>query len=758
MTYHLAAFIVDRSKIFLIGSLLFTCIAAYGLRYLSFKNDYRMFFSNDNKELQAFEVLQKKYTKSDNVLFVVSTEEANVFTKKIIEFLYTFTERSWKLPFVKRVDSITNYQYSFADENGLVVNNLVRDPVELNDKSLEAMRNIVLSEPLLVNRLVSANGKVTGINVTFQLPEFETGREVPAVAEASRKLRDDMLSLYPDINVRITGGVMMNNAFPEASERDMKTLIPLMLLLIVISVGFFLRMMKAALCVLLILLCSMSAALGIAGWFGIALSPTSVTAPNIILILVVAFSIHILTSWISAYTVHKDMRYALIESIESNCVPIFISALTTSLGFLSMNSSDAPPFRDLGNITAIGLFVSFILCFTLLPSLLSFVKIPVTRKTILTSPFLQKISECAIQYRTIFFWSMSCSVVLLLSFVPKNNLNDEFIKYFGEEMEFRRATDYASEHLTGIYYIDYSLKAEKGSSVATAHFLKKIDDFAAWYRSQPEVLHVYSIADIVKRLNKNMNNDNNETYKIPDQNELIAQYLLLYEMSLPSGLDLKDRISLDRTEVRLTVTLKNISSQTMINLEKRAQAWLSLNAVPVMTGTGTGPSLMFANIGQRNIKSMISGELTALFIIFLSMVVTFRSIKMGLISMIPNIVPAGMAFGLWGIFVGQVGLAMTVVAAMTLGIIVDDTIHFIWKFVYAKKKFQKSSLEAVRYSFSKVGASLWIITFVFIAGFSVLGFSAFEINASMGYLTALVIALACLSELFFLPAILIRFG
>lgn len=749
LTYYIR-FITSHYRLVLILSVTLCLLIGSGVKQLGFKNDYRMFFSPDNPQLLAFDELQRRYTKSDNILFTVEAVDGEIFTTPVITAIKELTKRSWSLPFVSRVDSLTNFQKTRASGDELTIEDLVNK--DLSAQTLESLKTVALAEPLIAGRLISPRGDVAGVNLTLQLPESDGGREVPKAAEAARILARDLLSEHPEIKIHITGGVMMNNAFPEASEADMKTLVPLMLCFIVAIIGIFLRSLWASISVFTVLSLSIFATLGAAGWVGIKLSPTSITAPTIILILVVAFTVHLIVTFLLSIDKGLTPEEAILASITTNLAPISISAATTTVGFLSMNSSDAPPFRDLGNLTAIGLILSYLLAFSLLPALLLLkrphVHLSHTDRHVAR---FRRLSEFVIAKRVPLFTYGLISVITLSACIPLNELNDEFVKYFGKRMDFRQATDFTTERLTGIYYIDYSLRSK--NSIASAEYLSELSSFADWYREQPEVMHVFSISDIIKTIHKTMNGEDAHLYQIPGSDELIAQYLLVYEMSLPYGLDLRDRITQDRSATRMTVTLRSISSREVLALEERAQRWLTQNSHILVPSQGTGPTVMFAHIGQRNILSMITGELTALGIIFSAMVLAFRSLRLGILAMIPNIVPPAMAFGLWGLLVGQVGLAVSVVAAMTLGIIVDDTIHFVWEYQRARRTMDRE--DSIRYAFSKVGTSLWIITTVFVGGFSCLSLSAFSVNASMGILTATVIVLAGFAELFLLPTLLL---
>ena len=752
-----AHWIVRHRVLVVVGVLAVVLLAASGGRFLTFKNDYRMFFSADNPQLVAFEHLQATYTKQDNILFVLAPKGGSVFTPEVLSAVEDLTRGAWQIPHARRVDSVTNFQHTAAEGDNLVVGDLVRSAADLNPEAVERIKSIALREPLLVDRLVSPDGSVAGVNVTIQLPGVNEAKEVPEVAAAARDLAARVRTEHPELDVRVTGLVAMNAAFSESSERDMVTLVPIMLLLIVVTMGVLLRAIWGTLAVLLIILLSIAGAIGLAGWLGIAVSPTSAAAPNIILTLAIVYCVHILANFFETLRVGgKDKREAIVETLRVNMQPVFLAALTTAIGFLSMNASDAPPFRDLGNIIAMGTGITFLLAITFLPAFLAILPVQTDQRPSPTTRSVTKVAEFVIRHRTPLFWGMLGLAAVLTAAIPRNELNDQYVKYFDPSIDFRTATDFATDNLTGIYYIDYSLGTGAPGGVNDPEYLAMVEEFANWYRRQPNVLHVNSITDIIKKLNQNMHGNDPAYYRIPDRRELTSQYLLLYEMSLPYGLDLNDRIDVDKSAARLTVTLNSISSQDVLALEERAQAWLADHARPSMRADGASPTIMFAHIGQRNIESMLTGVAVALVLISLILVFALRSIKFGLLSLVPNIIPIAMGFGLWGLVVGQVGLASSVVAAMTLGIVVDDTVHFLSKYLRARREQGLSPEDAVRYAFSRVGTAIWVSSVVLMVGFSVLALSGFEINSAIGLLTVIIVGCALFADVLFLPALLIR--
>ena len=754
MGRSLAEWLVRWRWLLVVLAIAFVACAASGLRYYGFSNDYRIFFSEENPQLLAFENLQNTYTKSDNVLFVIAPADAEVFTPRLLEAVSWLTEQAWQIPYSIRVDSLSNFQHTYAEGDDLIVEDLVMDATQLNPAALAKIRDVAINEPLLVNRIVSPPGQVTGVNVIIQLPGLAPAEEVPEVVEFSRGLAGQLTELYPDLKVHLTGVVLLNNAFTEQSIKDLLTLVPIMFGIITLILAVLLRSLWGTLATLLVISLSIVTAIGLAFWLGITLTPPTIASPTMIMTLAVANCVHLLVTFLQRLRHAESKPAAIRESLRVNLQPVFITSLTTAIGFLSMNFSDAPPFRDLGNIVAIGVMASFFYCIALLPALMLAVPVRVKAVSNHSMTAFDKLADFVITRRKPVLWGMSLLVIGLVVFVPQNELNDEFVKYFDERVEFRVDTDFTTENLTGIYNIAYSLEAGASGAISEPAFLNKLDAFANWYRQQPEVLHVNSLSDTMKRLNKNLHGDDPEWYRLPDQRELAAQYLLLYEMSLPYGLDLNNQINIDKSATKLDVTLKNLSSNNTIALEERAQQWLRNNAPASMQVHGASPVIMFSHIGARNIRSMLTGTTLALVLISFILIFALRSLRIGLISVIPNLVPAGMAFGLWGLLVGEIGLALSVVTGMTLGIVVDDTVHFLSKYLRARREEGLSAAAAVRYAFHTVGKALWTTSVVLIAGFLVLTRSPFELNSAMGLVSALTIAMALFADFLLLPTLL----
>ncbi|GGO83341.1 RND transporter [Marinobacterium nitratireducens] len=736
-------------------ALLLCAAAAAGIPRLSFESDLRIYFSPENPQILSLDRMEETYSKVDNVLFVLAPKNG-VFNNRVLSLVQQLTADAWQIPFSSRVDSITNFKHSYADGDDIVVEDLVPDAKSLTPEQLDAVRRVALEDPLLRHRAIDPDGRFTGINVTINIPKGKELTSVPLVVERVRALAADIRVRYPDIELYLSGVVMMDNAFAEASERDMQTLVPAMLVLALTLMGLIMGSLAVALAALLVLTLSIVSAMGLAGWLGILLNPVSINAPNIILIIAICDCVHLLAGYLLGLRNGEDQKTAMLNSLQGNVKPILITSVSTGIGFLCLNSSEAPPFRDLGNITALGVLAALFFTLTILPALMILLRAKVTATgSNRIQGCLDRLALSITRHPARFALGSLALAVGLGAGIAKISLNDEFVKYFDDSTEFRQHTDFITDNLTGIYYIDYAIASDTDGSVNDPDYLRTLDAFTGWLRLQDEVLHVNSITDIYKRLNRNMHGDDLAFYRLPESRELAAQYLLMYEMSLPYGLDLRDRINTGKNASRVTATLRNLSSAEVLAFDARVQAWLQAHDTDIRFSEGTGLTLMFAQIGMRNIASMLTGTAIALVVISLLLVLIFRSLKYGLLSLAPNLLPALAAFGIWGLLVGQVGMALSVVAALTLGIVVDDTVHIISRYLHARRALGYDARAAVRYTFARVGSALVITSIALSGGFAVLGFSSFEINAGMGLLTALAIALALLLDLTLLPALLV---
>ena len=752
MSVHRYAEVLQRHRwpVAACATLLMLAMTA-GARYIGVTNDYRSLFDEDNPQLAALDALEATYGASNAALIAIAPATGSVFTREALGAIEELTEAAWSVPWSTRVDSLTNYSHSEAFEDDLQVEPLVEDARSLDDADLARTEEIALGASDIAGRLVSDDGRVGGLAINFALPENPDA----AVAEITDRLHaliDEARAKHPGLDYYLTGDVVLNRTFAETTQNEMETLAPVVFLVIVAAAALLLRSLFGTLALVAVLVFVVNTTMGFAGWIGTVFNPVNAGVPIIVMTIALAHSIHIVTGTLGALRRGMGKDEAIAESLRGNLWPVFLTTITTAIGFLSLNASDSPPFHVLGNLVAFGVLCAFVYSLTLLPALLSILPLRTPSARAEEGDLFDRLGAFVVARRTLLLGSVGILALVMITGIPRIELTDNWTHYFDERYEFRRHTDFVIENLTGMESLEYSLHAGREGGITDPEYLRSVDAFAQWFREQPEVTHVQAFPDIMKRLNKNMHGDDPAFHRLPGDPELAAQYLLLYELSLPFGSDLNNRIDVAKSATRMSVVLRSLTSKAQRELDARAQGWLAANA-PGLAGEASGVSIVFAHLSQRNIESMLRGTIVAMALISLILVGVFRSVRLGLVSLVPNFLPLMMSFGLWGYLVGRVGLAASVVTAMAFGIIVDDTIHFLSRYLAARRKGLPAP-EAVRSAFRRVGRALWTTTAVLALGFLVFSSSGFEVSWALGILVSITLFVALLADFLLLPPLL----
>ena len=743
--------VLHRRWAVLVATTLLMLAVTGGARFIGITNDYRSLFDEDNPQLAALDTLEETYASSNTALVAVAPRKGSVFTRETLAAIEELTEAAWRVPWATRVDSLTNFSHSEADGDDLVVEPLVEDAPSLEDDDLGRIEGIALGSIELAGRLVSHDGSVAGLAINFALPE-DTDAALAEISGHLRGLLDEARASHPDLAYHLTGDVILHRTFADVTQGEMETLAPIVFLIIVVASALLLRSVLGTLALVITLVFVVNTTMGFAGWIGTVFNPVNSGVPIIVMTVAVAHSVHIVAAVLAGMRRGLDRHDAVAGSLRDNAWPVFLTTATTVIGFLSLNASDSPPFRVLGNLVAFGVVCAFVYSMTVLPALLSLLPVRAPRGRPERADFFDRFGAFVVGRRNFLLWFVALLSIALVLGIPRIELTDNWTRYFDERYEFRRDTDFVIDRLTGMETIEYSLRAGREGGITDPDYLRAVDTFAEWYREQPEVAHVQAFPDIMRRLNRNMHGDDPAFFRLPDDPALAAQYLLLYELSLPFGSDLNHRIDIAKSATRLTAVTRSLSARQQRELDARAQAWLAANA-PRLATEGSGVSIAFAHLSQRNIASMLRGTIIAMGLISLILIGVFRSVRLGLASLVPNFIPAAMSFGLWGYLVGRVGLAGSVMTAIAFGIIVDDTIHFLSKYLRGRRD-GLSAPEAVRSTFRTVGRALWTTTAVLALGFLVFASSGFEVSWALGLMVATTIVFALLADFLLLPPLL----
>ncbi len=768
---RLASLIVAMRWVWPVVTLALLAVAFIGLTKISFDPSARQFFSEENPDRVALDAFEAEFSKDDNVMIVLVPKDGDVFTPEMLALQGRITECAWQLPYVRRVNSLTNFQNTSAEGDDMLVRDLVPDlpygaqqpgaacdlasvdASAVSPETAAAAREIATSRVELVNSMTSATGHVAQVQVLFKLPQVDKAVEVPTVVREAFVLRDAIEAAYPNVDVKLSGSTVINNQFAVSGAEDGSTLTPAMFIAILLIVGLMLRSVVGVAMTLIVIVVSALCGMASLGWTGTALNSVTILAPLMISILAVASAVHVLASVRQTMAETADRKEWARRALSEHMAAISVACITTAIGFFSLNFSISPPFRELGNVVGFGVLVSWFLNLTLLPAMITFLPMKQRQDTSSARKWMVALGEfVVVNHKAVL--PVSLFVVAGLGFgVTKLVAEDDFIRYFDERYEFRTDTDFIEENLTGLNLLEWPVDSGEDQGINNPDYLATVAAFADWLRAQPEVTYVRSVTDTIKRLNMNMHGDDPAYLRLPETREEASQYLFLYELSLNYGMDLTDQINVTRSALRINAAMPFVTTEQMRGITARADAWFAANA-PELQTTPTGLSYVFSLISHRDVRAMLSGTVVALVLISGVILLVLWDWHIGLISLVPNLVPALMGFGLWGYSVGYVTLAIAVVIAATLGIVVDDTVHFLMKYKTARRK-GLSPEDSVRYVFDRVGMALLVTTLALVAGFFVLSFSGFAVNGDLAKLTLITIAFALIADFFLLPALLI---
>lgn len=734
--------------------LLLFAVACSGALRLEFSYDYRSFFDTANPELQAFDAIEQQFSATDSVNFVLHMPDGDVFSREAMQTLDWLTERVLAIPYASRSQSPANYQYSYAFEEDLIVEPLFapgKGSDFADDNARSTIRTRALDEDGLIGRLISTDLKTAQVIATIRLP-LDEGNVLPAVAAEVKAIQEELSARAPQIRVATTGVVMLSQTFFEITLRDMLVLFPLVTITVICLLTWFFRSWKAAALCMFIITASIAMAMGLAGWVGIKLTPATGPAPIIILTIALVDSVHWLSTYFKKRAEGQDELSSARYSTAHNLRAILLTSVTTAIGFLSLNFSDTPPFRELGSISAVGTLIALLLSVTLLPALTQFSRADAaphasTRRTALLRSFAG-LSE---RLRWAIVGLAAVTALLSAYQVRDLEIRDNFVEWVGTGHPFRADAQFIQSTLPSLFTQQYALEAKSTNGVTTPEYLRDLERFAGFIKTQPGVSHVLSFDSIMRRLNKNLHDDDTAFDRLPDEADEGAQYLLLYEMSLPFGEDLTTLLTIDRSATRVVVTLKPQSSAQMQALRGDILSWAEGNLQQSKASAGTGTNMIFAELTRSNTRSMFFGSLVAASAISLALIVALRNPRLGLLSLVPNVAPPLYAFAVWAVTVESLGLYGAFVVATTLGLIVDATVHMLEKY---QSIAHAGSHEPVTAMLEDVGGAILISSIILVAGFGVLTFSNFAIISDLSKLAVLTLGFAVVTDFLLLPALL----
>lgn len=751
---NLITSLVQNRWPYFIASITLLILLSFQIAHMAFNGNVKVMFDENDPHFQRLKQLEHQYIESSYLVFLFQPEDKNIFSHHSLDQLQTLSQAIANLPYVQRTDSLLSFPKLEIDKDTLSINPLVENIHALKENEFEQIKDYLQENSTIAGHLTSLKHDAAAVYAAVNL----TGNHLSAIHQIgsqAQQLQEIFLQQHPGSQLYLNGDIAIERALLNVIMDDILRVNPIVFFVIFVLVGLLLRSLMAITATLAVVAVSTGIATGINVSLGFEMNPITMMAPAIIMVLAVADSIHVLTIYSVQCRQGIAPQQAMLFSLKKNLSPIFWTSATTVAGFMGLNFGDSPPFRSMGNMAAIGVVFAFLCTFTVLPTVaLAFPGNNISKPWSITH-LMRRLSGWKGYANPIFLLASLLVSVILASFIPRMILNDDISEYFDESLPIHKSIQFAKNNIRGVQNITYSFDSGIKNGIHEPEFLTKVDDFSQWLRQHPQVSQVNSYTDIVKRLHKTFNDDDPAYNVIPDSRQLNSQYELLYEMSLPVGMDLTRDINQDRSQIKLTVSLHNSDNQTLIQLEKDIDQWLE-NNMPELKNLGSSQLLMFAHMGNNILHSMISGSAYTLLFITLFMIFALRSLKFGLLSIVPNVFPALVVYGLWALMVGRVNHAAAMTFTICLGLVVDDSIHLISKYLDARRN-GSTQQQALEYSFIHSGTAIVITSITLTCGILLLSLSHFAVNDTMALMLASIIVLALLFDLLVLPALLMLF-
>ena len=754
---NLSKFIINNRVIFIFSCLVLVLILGRGITSVVFDPDMERFFPKGHPATSLSYEIDETFIRTDNLVIAINAKNNSIFTKKTLSLIESLTEKSWTVPYSIRVDSLTNYSYVRSVDDDLLVEPFIENAVSLEDSFIKQREKIVEEEEIIFGSLISKDKKTTVISIIVDPPNPDANIKLIDTVEYMLEYVDEAKSNHPELDIRVLGTPYQEYISPKMVLSEMPIVMPSMLLLILVSVFFLLRSVFAVLATILVIVLSLIATFGSVGYIGNALNQMVITIPILIITLALADCVHLFSIFFQQRAKGYSSKESMTRSLELNLQPLFLTTLTTCIGFLSFNVLDVPPLQDLGNYVSIGIAMAFIFTIFFAAPLFSFFEIKAPKSVNQQINLSRKIAKFSLKNSKTLLWSVPLASLLLICLIPLNVLDENPTQIYDEGFtSFSADTLWLDEMLGVTFPVSFKASSNNGS-VSEPEFLRKIDNFVKWLETQDEVNHVTSLAHTMKNLNRSMHGDDPEWETIPESEELSSQYLFFYEMSLPMGLDLNSSISQDRASTKISANLDDMSGKDFLKFDKKVRAHIQENNLTEIISPAAGFRVVFSHISMVIVNSLLFGVFLGLLSITLLLGLFFRSIPFGVLSAFPNVLPIAAAFGIWALYDGQVGFMVAVGMGSTLGIIVDFTVHLLSKYDLARREMGQSPEEAVVFAFESVGFALIVMTIVISLGFLVLNLVNFMPLHDFARFSTISFLMALIIDFLLFPNLLVRF-
>lgn len=730
----------------------------WGMQYNVRESTYTAILSEEDPYKAEVDQTRLDFPPSTSVLFVFQTD-GDVFTIDALRAMDALNNRYTEVDAAVSVGSLMNHRLNSVEAERYNRDYLVPDLAMLGAGDLEQVRRLALNDDSLTKGMLAPAGDLALATIKYKASTDDQATRL-AIAESVLKLRDELRADFPNVQIYALGGVLFELEGYNAQVNDSRVLFPLVVVIGVALLWFCLRSFAYAVTLFTIAFATVGLTLGSFGWADIALNQISSLGPLVVLVIAIADGIHIVSVY--AQGLHDntdgppDKLKAMRHSLAVNLQPVTLATITTSMGFLSLNYSSSPGIYGFGNIVAIGVWWAFLITLTLLPALVLLLPANKVPKPLGVQGFIKVVSRLVETRGSLLFWGSSAVIVATFALLPLNKLDFDRFSFVDEDSDFHHVMTALREKIGNDQSLVYSLNSGSYYGITEPEFLQQVDDFSQWLETQPETSFVTSYTDLLRSLNKSEHDDDEAYDRLPEDKLQIIDYLVGYQLIVEIEPNLEPIFNADYSAIRLVIGTSNLSNLQLVQFNDRIDQWIANNVKPEYRVLHGDTSILFARLDRSISVGLMKGFALSFVLITLTLLIGLRSIRYGLVSIMPNLFPATIVFGFWGLFVGELSPYILMLFSISIGLVVDDSVHILSKYIYARRNGQ-SPQQAVQYSLDKAGSAITITTLALAVGTFVLVFSNTFHFQNVALLLTPIIVVALLLDLLFLLPLLIRF-
>lgn len=762
---HLGEWIIVKRWFVLGGFLLFLLIGFNGMRSINIKTSWEDYFLEDDPVIIKTDEFKSVFG-NDNYAAVL-TQCDNTFTKENLELLRQLSNEILdSLSYADKITSLTDIEFLMGDEEGMTIEQIVPEEIPSDPAGLAAIRERAFLKPNIANRLVSKDGKLTWILLKLRpfpddsvwnkgkgsiSPEMLTGQELEKIIQKEK---------YAVLNPKGAGMPYLTDRKMKWIGEEMPRVMGIAIILALIVLGIATRSIRGVIVPIITALSSIIMAYGIAGYLGLAIDSGMMMIPMLLAFAVaVAYNIHIFSYFRRQMKKHGQRKQAAIETIGETGWPVLFSALTTFAALLSFLAIPMVPMHFIGVTTSASVLFSFLIAITVMPTTLSFGKNhkPISenkQKKHRLDRSLEAFGNWVLKHeKSVWTTFILFTLVMIYGFTKMETAFD-IERTMGTRIEYvRNILSVSESELGSLYSYDIMIDLPEEGMAKSPEALRALETITKEAESYPLTKRTTSILNVLKDLNQTLHNGNPEHYRIPDNSDIVAQQLLLYENA--GGSEAENWIDYEYKRLRLKVEMNAYNSgeaeQELKEITDYAQQLFPTGQI-----TPVGSLPLFTSMMQYVVRGQILSFLISLLVIGILMMIVFGSIRVGLIGLIPNIMPAIVVGGLMGILDYPLDMMTATIMPMILGLAVDDTIHFI-NHGHLEFDRQHNYRGAILKSFRIVGTPILLTSLIVSANFAAYTISESNSFIHMGILSVIGMFTALLADLCITPLLFRRF-